>query len=117
MAKRNFGTGGGGFGGIDPSDMMRQAQKMQKDMHKTQDELNKKIVKGTAGGEMVVAFINGARQIVKLEINPEVVDPDDVDILEDTIMLAINQAMEKANKMIDKEMGKHTGGMNLPGIM
>jgi len=117
MGKRNFGAGGSGFGGIDPHEMMKQAQKMQGDMQRTQEELNKKIVKGTAGGEMVVAFVNGAREIVKLQINPEMVDPDDVDVLEDTIMLAINQAMEKANKMINTEMNKHTGGMNLPGIL
>ena len=116
MGKRNFG-GGGGFGGIDPHEMMRQAQKMQGDMQKAQDELKKKIVKGTAGGEMVVAFVNGSRQLVKLQINPEVVDPDDVDILEDTIMLAINQALEKAEKMINTEMNKHTGGINIPGLM
>ena len=114
MAKRNFG---GGFGGMNPNDMLKQAQQMQKGMQKSQDELKKRVVKGTAGGEAVTAYVNGGREVVKLEMNKEVVNPEDIELLEDLIISAVNQAMDKASKMIDKEMGKHTGGMSIPGMM
>ena len=115
MAKRGFG--GGRQGGLDPQEMLKQAQKMQHEMQKAQDELKKKVVKGTSGGEAVTAYVNGGREVVKIEMTKEVVDPEDIEMLEDLIMVAMNQAMEKANKMIDKEMSKHTGGLSLPGLM
>ena len=114
MAKRS--TGGGGFGGMNPNEMIKQAQKMEREMQKAQDELKKKIVQGTAGGEAVTAYINGAREVVKIEMDKDAVNPDDIEMLEDLLITAMNQALEKASKMIDKEMGKHTGGINLPGM-
>ena len=111
MAKRGFG---GGAGGLDPQEMLKQAQKMQREVQKAQEELNKKVVKGTSGGEAVTVYVNGAREVVKIEMTKEVVDPNDVEMLEDLIMAAINQAMEKASKMIDKEMSKHTVALTSP---
>jgi len=101
--------------------MMKQAQKLQAKLAKTQADLAEKQVEGTAGGGMIVVTANGQQEIVGIKIKPEVVDPGDVEMLEDLIMAAILQARERAQEMAEKEMQKATAGlippgMNLPGL-
>lgn len=96
--------------------MMKQLKKMQQEMTKAQQELEKKEVEGTAGGGVVKVKMNGHKQLLGIEIAPEVVDPDDVDMLQDLIMAAMNEAMKQADDLIAKDMGKFTGGMNVPGL-
>ncbi|EGL81833.1 UPF0133 protein ybaB [Caldalkalibacillus thermarum TA2.A1] len=96
--------------------MMKQMQKMQKQMQKVQEELKEKTVEGTAGGGMVSITLNGHKELVNVSIKPEAVDPDDVEMLEDLIMAAMNDAMKKADELIQSDMGKLTGGLNIPGL-
>jgi nucleoid-associated protein EbfC len=97
-------------------DLMKQAQKMQQDLAKAQEDLANMIVEGTAGGGMVKVAMNGEHKVVALKIDPQVVDADDVEILEDLIMAALNEANEKIAKTSENEMGKLTGGMKIPGL-
>ncbi|MGE4282779.1 MAG: YbaB/EbfC family nucleoid-associated protein [Clostridia bacterium] len=107
----------GGFPGMgNMNNMIKQAQKMQKDMAKMQEELEQKTVEASAGGGAITVKVSGKKQIEEIKINPEVVDPDDVEMLQDLIMAAVNEAMRKADEMAASEMGKITGGMNLPGM-
>ena len=96
--------------------MMKQAQKLQAKLAKVQEELASREVEGSAGGGMVVARANGQQRIVGVRIDPEVVDPEDVEMLEDLIMAAIQQAREKAQEMADREMQRATAGMLPPGV-
>lgn len=96
--------------------LMKQVQKMQKDMEKLQDELMEKTVEATAGGGVVKAVANGKKQLVSIELDPEIVDPEDIDMLQDLILAASNEALQKAEEMVAKEMSKLTGGMNIPGM-
>jgi hypothetical protein len=96
--------------------MMKQAQKMQAKMAKMQEELEEKTLEATAGGGAVKVVVNGKQEIVDLQIDPEVVDPDDVEMLEDLVLAAVNQGMREIQEMVNDEMGKVTGGMNLPGM-
>lgn len=96
--------------------MMKQAQKMQADMMKMQEEIAQKEFEGSAGGGMVKAKVMGDQRLVGLKINPEVVDPDDVEILEEMIIGAISQAMEEASKASASSMSSLTGGMGMPSI-
>jgi DNA-binding YbaB/EbfC family protein len=104
--------------------MLKQAQELQKKMEQLQDELLEKRVEGSAGGGMVTAVVNGKGDMVDVKIDPETVDPDDVEILEDLIVAAVNQAREKAQQLAQEEMRKITGGilpqgmggMKLPGL-
>lgn len=96
--------------------LMKQVQKMQQDMTKLQEELQEKTVEATAGGGVVKVVASGKKQIVSIDINPEVVDPDDVEMLQDLIMAATNEALQKAEDMVAEEMGKLTGGLNMPGL-
>lgn len=89
---------------------------MQKKMQKKQEELEDETVEATAGGGAVKVVMNGKQELVDLEIDSDVVDPDDVEMLEDLILAAINQAMTKVQDMINDEMGDITGGMNIPGM-
>ncbi len=89
---------------------------MQAKMQKMQDELADKTIEATAGGGAVKAVVNGQKDLVDLEIDPDVLDPDDVEMLEDLIVAAINEGMRQVQEMIEKEMGDITGGMNLPGM-
>ena len=98
-----------GFG--DMGNIMKQAQQMQKKIGKIQEELNERVVDATAGGNMVKALVNGQKELLKIEIDPEVLDPEDVEMLEDLIVAAVNQAMKKAEELREKEMSKATGGM------
>jgi len=97
-------------------DLMKQAQKMQQDMAKAQEELANTVVEGTAGGGMIKVEMNGKNQVLSVKIDPEVVDPDDVEMLEDLIIAALNEATDKVSKTSESEMGKLTGGMNIPGL-
>jgi DNA-binding YbaB/EbfC family protein len=96
--------------------MMKQAQKMQSQFAKAQEELQKKEVEGTAGGGMVTVTMNGSNQLVSIKINAEVVDPDDVEMLEDLIVAAHANALEKIKEMSDSTFGSITGGLNIPGL-
>jgi len=96
--------------------MMKQAQKLQSQMMKLQEELADKTVESSSGGGMVTVVANGRQQIVSIQIENEVVDPDDVEMLQDLILAAINDALAKAQEMVSSEMGKLTGGLNIPGL-
>lgn len=96
--------------------LMKQMQKLQEDIFRAQEELRNKTVEATAGGGVVKAEVNGHRELVSLSIDPEVVDPEDVKTLEDLIVAAVRAAMEKADQMAQQELGKITGGLNIPGM-
>lgn len=100
----------------DLSKLLKQAQKMQSQVMKAQDEFKKQEVDGTAGGGMVTLKLNGANELVSLKINRDVVDPDDVEMLEDLIVAAFTSAQEKIKSLSDSTFGALTGGMNLPGL-
>jgi hypothetical protein len=97
-------------------DIMREVQKLQSEMTKVQEEAKQKTVEATAGGGMVTAVANGAGEIVSLKIEKEVVNPDDVEMLQDLIIAAANEALRRAQEMVSGEMSKLTGGLQLPGL-
>jgi DNA-binding YbaB/EbfC family protein len=97
--------------------MMKQAQQLQARMLKMQEELADKTVESAVGGGMIKVVANGRQQIVSIRIEKEVVDPNDVDMLQDLILAAVNDALAKSQEMVSSEMGKLTGGLNLPGLM
>ena len=97
--------------------MMKQAQQLQSKMLKLQEELANKTVETSSGGGMVKVVANGKQQLVSIHIEQEVVDPDDVEMLQDLILAAVNDALTKAQDMVSEEMSKLTGGMNIPGLM
>lgn len=97
-------------------DLMKQAQKMQQEMGRIQEESKKKTVEASSGGGMVVATASGAMELVSLKIERDVVNPDDIEMLQDLIMAAVNEALRRAQQMVSEDMGKLTGGMNLPGL-
>ena len=110
----------GGFrgmpGGMNQAAMIKQAQKMQQDMMRMQEELENKVYTAAAGGGMVKAEVSGKNELVSLEINPEAVDPDDVEMLQDMIIAAVNEAMRTADAEAAQNMSRLTGGMNLGGL-
>lgn len=110
----------GGFrgmpGGMNQAAMIKQAQKMQQEMLRMQEEMENKTYSATAGGGMVKAEVNGKHEVVSLEINPEAVDPDDVEMLQDMVIAAINEAMRTADVDSANNMSKLTGGLNLGGL-
>ena len=95
---------------------MKQAQQMQKRMFELQQELAKQNVEATVGGGMVKAVVNGQQELISLDIAPEVIDPDDVELLEDLIVAAVNEARDRAHELMTEEMEKLTGGIKLPGL-
>lgn len=97
--------------------MMKQAQQLQTKMMKMQDELAGRTVEATAGGGMIKVVANGKQQVVSIAIEQEVVDPDDVEMLQDLILAAVNDALNRSQEMVSGEMSKLTGGMNIPGMM
>ncbi len=97
--------------------MMKQAQQLQARMLKLQEELAEKTVETSAGGGMVRVVANGRQQLVSIQIEKEVVDPDDVEMLQDLVLAAANDALTKAQEMAAEEMNKLTGGLNIPGMM
>ena len=98
------------------NNLMKQAQKMQKRMLEIQEELAGRTVEATVGGGMVTAVVNGQQELISLTISPDVVDPDDVEMLEDLIVAAVNEARHQAQDMMSQEMGKLTGGIKVPGL-
>jgi DNA-binding YbaB/EbfC family protein len=119
MARGGF-PGGGGFGGGfggNMNNLMKQAQKMQKDMEKTQQELENKTVEVSVGGGAISIVATGKKEIKEITIKPEVVDPDDVEMLQDLILSGVNEALRKADELANSEMSKITGGLGgLPGM-
>ncbi|MBF0235260.1 MAG: YbaB/EbfC family nucleoid-associated protein [Desulfamplus sp.] len=97
--------------------MMKQAQQLQKKMLKMQEELATKTVEATAGGGMVKVIANGGQKIESVSLEKEVVDPEDIEMLQDLILAAVNDALTKSQEMVSSEMGKLTGGFNIPGLM
>lgn len=97
-------------------DMMRQVQKMQEDMQNAQAEVEAAEFEAAAGGGAVNVKVNGKKEVLEVKLQPEVVDPDDIEMLEDLIVAAINEAMGKADSEMEKRMGAVTGGMSLPGM-
>ena len=113
MAKGGFP----GFGGGNMGNLMKQAQKMQKDMAKAQEELQDKTVEATAGGGAITVVATGKKEIKEITIKPEVVDPDDIEMLQDLILAAVNEALRQADEMANEQMGKITGGLGgMPGM-
>jgi hypothetical protein len=96
--------------------LMKQAQKVQQQMMKLQEELNQREVSAQAGGGMVEATVNGKGELLRLRLEPEVVSPDDAEMLCDLIVAAVGEAQRRAQEMVQAEMGQLTGGMNLPGM-
>ena len=113
MAKNNFR---GMPGGMNQAAMMKQAQKMQQEMLRMQEEMEKKTYTAKAGGGMVSATVNGKHEVVDLQINPDAVDPDDVDMLQDMVIAAVNEAMRTADADAANNMSRLTGGLNLGGM-
>ena len=95
---------------------MKQMQKMQKKMAEEQEKLKDERVKGTVGGGMVTVTVTGHKEVVDVEINEEAVDPDDVEMLQDLVLAATNEAMNKADELTSERLGKHTKGLNIPGM-
>jgi len=109
MAKGGFP----GMGGMNMNNLMKQAQKMQKQMQEKQEELGERTLEMTSGGGAVKVVITGKKEIKELKLNPDVVDPDDVEMLEDLIMSALNEAIRQVEEMYNNEMGRMTGGMGM----
>ncbi len=99
------------------SDMMAKIQEMQAQMETTQNEVEESLFTAAAGGGMVTAEVNGKKEVTKITLAPEVVDPDDVEMLEDLVTAAVNEALAKAGKAMEEKMGAITGGLNIPGLM
>ena len=112
MARNQFG----GFGGPNMQQLMRQAQKMQQQMEQAQADLETKEYEASAGGGAVTCKVNGKREIISLTIKPEAVDPEDVEMLQDMVVAAVNEAMRKAEADSAQNMSKLTGGLNLGGL-
>lgn len=98
------------------NNVIKQAQKMQEEMEKVQAELEEKTVEATSGGGAVTVQVNGKKEIVSLKIQPEAVNPDDVETLEDLITVAVNDAVKQADDMMAEGMSAVTGGLNIPGL-
>jgi len=105
---------GGGMGNMQK--MMKQMQKMQKDMAKAQEELAEKTIEGTAGGGMVTVVVNGQKEIISVNIKEEVVDPEDIEMLQDLVLAATNDALKKMEELTNDTMGQFTKGLNMPGL-
>ncbi len=113
MAKGGFP----GFGGANLGNLMRQAQKMQSDMKKLQDELQDKTVEASSGGGAITVTATAKKELKQIVIKPEVVDPEDIEMLQDLIVAAVNEALRKADELASSEMSKITGGLgNIPGL-
>lgn len=115
MARGGFPRGMN-MGGGNMNNMLRQAQKMQEEMLKAQEELGEKTVEASVGGGVVNVKVNGKKELLEVTIKPEAVDPDDVEMLQDLIVSAVNEAMRKADDMAANSMSRITGGMNIPGL-
>lgn len=108
----------GGFpGGGNINNLIKQAQTFQKKLEEKQQELEVRTVEASSGGGAVVAVANGKKQLLEIKIKPEVVDPDDVEMLQDLVLAAVNEALKRAEEMIAMEMGKLTQGVNIPNLL
>ena len=116
MAKGGFRGMPGGMGGMNQAAMLKQAQKMQQEMLRKQQEQEAKTFTAKAGGGMVAATVNGKHELVELTVNPEAVDPEDVEMLQDMIIAAVNEAMRASDNEAANNMSKLTGGLNLGGL-
>ena len=114
MARGGFPGMMGGGGNM--QQLARQAQKLQQQMTKVQEELEAREYEASAGGGMVTVKVTGKKELISLEIKPEAVDPDDVEMLQDMVMAAVNEALRTAGDTMEREMGKITGGLNMPGF-
>ncbi|EFH05578.1 DNA-binding protein, YbaB/EbfC family [Clostridioides difficile NAP08] len=115
MAKKGFG-GGMMPGGGNMNNLLKQAQKMQENMQKAQQELESKEVEASVGGGAVTVKVNGKKEVIDITIKPEVVDPDDIEMLQDLVLSAVNQALRNIDDIQASQMSKVTGGMNIPGL-
>ena len=97
--------------------LMKEAQKMQAKIAKMQEELKEKTVEASSGGGMVKVVCNGQQEIIDIEIEPELLEEKDVEMLQDLVLAAVNEALRRSREIADEEMGKITGGLNLPGLM
>ncbi len=97
--------------------LMKEAQKMQAKIAKMQEELKEKTVEASSGGGMVKVVCNGQQEIINIEIEPELLEEKDVEMLQDLILVAVNEALRRSREIAEEEMGKITGGLNLPGLM
>lgn len=104
-------------GGGNMNNMIKQAQKMQEQMLKVQQEIEETVLEASSGGGMVTVKANGKKELLEIKIKPEAVDPDDVEMLEDLVMVAVNDAFSKADALSQERMGALTGGINIPGLM
>lgn len=96
--------------------LMKQAQQMQAKLAKVQEELKQREVEASSGGGMVTAVVNGAQEVLSIKIEREIVNPDDIDMLQDLVRAAVNEALKKSREMMSQEMGKITGGLGIPGM-
>lgn len=103
-------------GGASLSKMMKEAKKVQEKIAKLQEELEARVVEASAGGGAVQVKVNGKQQLLEIKINPEAIDPDDIEMLEDMILAAVNEGLKAAQEMVSSEMAKITGGFNIPGL-
>lgn len=97
-------------------DMLKQVQSMQENMEKTREEIENTEFEASAGGDAIKAVVNGKKEVISVKLKEEIVDPDDIEMLEDLIVAAVNEAIRKADEKMEEEMGKLTGGMNIPGL-
>jgi hypothetical protein len=100
----------------DIGSIMKQAQKIQAQIAKVQEELAQKTIEASAGGGMVTVVVSGKQEVVSIKIEPEVVDPKDMEMLQDLVVAAVNEALRKSQEMVSEEMRKITGGLNIPGL-
>lgn len=107
---RGFNPGGG------MNQMLKQAKKMQQQMEQVQEEIYNRELEASAGGGAVVVKVSGKQKLIDIKIKPEVVDPEDVEMLQDLILTAVNDAMKQAEELMNSEMGKLTGGLKIPGL-
>ena len=112
MSKRGGFPGMGGFGGMNINQLMKEAKKMQADLEKSQEELGSKEFNATAGGGAIEVIVSGDKKLKNISIKPEVVDPEDVEMLQDLVLTAVNEALKKADSMMEQEMGS----FNIPGL-
>ena len=115
MAK-GYNRGKGNMGGMPNMNMLKKAQQMQAEMQRTQAELEQKNYTATSAGGMVTAVVSGKRQMISIEIKPDIVDPDDVEMLQDAVLAAVNEAFRAVDNDLTESMGKLTNGMNLSGF-
>ena len=113
MARSGFRGGYGGMGGMNQMQMMKQAQKMQEELLKMQEQLEQTVYTATAVGGAVTASVSGKRELTGLEIDPDAVDPEDIEMLQDMVIAAVNEALRKAEDAANQNMSKLTGGLNL----